>query len=162
MNFTPRTGTKHFTASALIENRGRFLVQFHQKLGLWLYPGGHIEDNEEPHEAMLREVAEEVGVTVSFVSKERESDLAPFLPNDSVVELPAPLATLCERIAARKDQPEHWHIDLIYHCRMDDGVRQNLEESEFMQWVTPDEADAIPCPPELPALMRRAQRLGRA
>ena len=49
MNFTLRTGTKHFTASALIENRGRFLVQFHQKLGLWLYPGGHIEENEEPH-----------------------------------------------------------------------------------------------------------------
>lgn len=54
-----RAGVKHFTASGLIEHQGRFLVLFHHKLGMWLYPGGHIEENEEPQDALVREILED-------------------------------------------------------------------------------------------------------
>ena len=39
---------KHFTASALIIDNGKVLLLHHKKLGVWLYPGGHIEKNETP------------------------------------------------------------------------------------------------------------------
>ncbi|MFY1633651.1 NUDIX domain-containing protein [Solwaraspora sp. WMMB335] len=34
----------------------------HRKIGLWLYPGGHVDPNETPAEAAVREVVEETGV----------------------------------------------------------------------------------------------------
>lgn len=53
---------KHFTATALLRNqKGEFLLHKHRKLGCWLPPGGHLEDNEEPQDAVMREVREETG-----------------------------------------------------------------------------------------------------
>ncbi len=53
---------KHFTASALIIDEGKVLSVYHKKLGVWLYPGGHIEADENPEEALFREVREETGL----------------------------------------------------------------------------------------------------
>lgn len=55
---------KHFTASALIIENKKVLLLFHKKLGVWLYPGGHIEDYENPEEALFREVKEETGLKI--------------------------------------------------------------------------------------------------
>lgn len=152
-----RPGTKHQTASGLIENRGQFVLIFHHKIGLWLYPGGHVEQDEEPQDALLREVSEEINAEVSISTRKWDELLS--LDDGSVVELPQPIAILCEKIAERPREPAHWHIDLIYLCHMDDATRNGLAASEDTRWVTPAEAASLPCPPELPALMRRALRM---
>ena len=41
---------KHFTASALIIDKSRVLLLYHKKLNVWLHPGGHVEENENPDE----------------------------------------------------------------------------------------------------------------
>jgi NUDIX domain len=52
----PMTGIRHFTASAIVlDDNGRVLLVHHNKVGLWLYPGGHIDPNEDPAQSALRE-----------------------------------------------------------------------------------------------------------
>ncbi|MFH1779835.1 MAG: NUDIX domain-containing protein, partial [Candidatus Micrarchaeota archaeon] len=59
---------KDFTATGFVVNpeKTNVLLIFHKKLGLWLPPGGHINEGEMPHEAVLREVKEETGVSTHF------------------------------------------------------------------------------------------------
>ncbi len=59
---------KHFTASALIIDNDKVLLVFHKKFNVWLYPGGHVEKNENPDETLLREVKEETGLEVEIIS----------------------------------------------------------------------------------------------
>jgi 8-oxo-dGTP diphosphatase len=150
-----RAGTKHFTASVLVENRGEFLLLYHSKLGMWLYPGGHVEPDEEPQDAGLRELAEEAGIVVPLLS----CAAAPHMPvereESSTAELPMPLSILCEQIPD-KDGGHHWHIDLIYLGRASDDQRRGVTADTDVKWVTPDAASGMHCPIELPVLMRKA------
>jgi 8-oxo-dGTP pyrophosphatase MutT (NUDIX family) len=54
----------HVTGSAIVlDGRGRILLHRHKRLGRWLQPGGHLDPDEHPAEAALRETAEETGLT---------------------------------------------------------------------------------------------------
>ncbi len=44
-----------------------FLLVDHKKANLWLPPGGHVEPNEHPKEAVKREAKEELGIEAEFV-----------------------------------------------------------------------------------------------
>lgn len=45
---------------------GRTLLVFHEKLRRWLPPGGHIEENETPDQAVKRELREELDIEVEL------------------------------------------------------------------------------------------------
>ncbi len=52
----------------------KVLLRKHDKLGVWLSVGGHVEINEDPTEAAVREVKEEVGLDVElYIEKEHLS-----------------------------------------------------------------------------------------
>lgn len=54
----------HVTASAIVLGTdGRVLLHRHKRLGIWLQPGGHVDQGETCEQAALREVAEETGVS---------------------------------------------------------------------------------------------------
>jgi 8-oxo-dGTP pyrophosphatase MutT (NUDIX family) len=56
----------HITASGFVvsPDRSKVLLIFHQKLQLWLQPGGHVErEDDSVVTACLRELEEETGVT---------------------------------------------------------------------------------------------------
>jgi 8-oxo-dGTP diphosphatase len=63
-------------AVALVRNDGRLLLAQRPKgkamAGLWEFPGGKVEVGESPQGALVRELAEELGVTVS------EADMTAF------------------------------------------------------------------------------------
>ena len=149
-----RSGTKHFTASILVENRGEFLLLYHDKLRQWLYPGGHVEDNEEPQHAALRELEEEAAISATMLSCQPASAVSLNIDEQVVAELPMPLSILCERIPDKGGH--HWHIDMIYVGRTDDEQRERLEERADAKWVSPAAAEELACPRELPSLMRKA------
>jgi len=64
---------KHFTATAYIAARidGEYkvLLHKHKKHGFWLGIGGHIEKDENPVEAVLREVKEETNLGISLIKE---------------------------------------------------------------------------------------------
>lgn len=51
-----------FTVSAFIVHEDKVLLHFHKTLQCWMQPGGHIELNETPDEALWREIEEESGL----------------------------------------------------------------------------------------------------
>ena len=102
---------RHFTATGFVVQDGATLLHWHPKLGMWLPPGGHVEENEDPVQAVLREVEEETGIRAEVVpTGDFEDDHA------YPVQVPPPLTILVEDI----DDPVdgfHQHIDFIYVCR---------------------------------------------
>lgn len=50
-----------------IVHNGRVLLRKHDKYHTWLGPGGHIELDEDPNEAALREMQEEAGLGVRLI-----------------------------------------------------------------------------------------------
>lgn len=52
----------HVTASAIIVSRRGVILHRHKILGLWVQPGGHINADEAPADAAIRETLEETGL----------------------------------------------------------------------------------------------------
>lgn len=117
------TKIKHFTASALIIENNKVLLIYHKKLDIQLYPGGHIEQNETPDEALIREVEEETGLKIEIISEKDES-LAD--TKNGVSSLHLPYAILCELVG------DHYHNDLIYMCKIKtkSTLKYNTRESD--------------------------------
>lgn len=148
-----RSGKKHFTASAIIfDEHERVLMHFHQKLKMWLYPGGHIEDNEEPQDAMFREVHEEVGVIPNLIAGQKMTEMRLDVDFESVEELAAPFTILCEKVTDKSDG-EHWHIDMIYLCRL---PADSVDENNAFQWLELRQIEMLPATKEFPSLIKRA------
>lgn len=59
-----------FVVAGFIFHNGRLLLVHHKKLNLWLPVGGHIEKNEAPDDALLREIKEETGIEVKILNKD--------------------------------------------------------------------------------------------
>ncbi len=115
--------TRDFTATTFVVWRGGVLLHKHKKLGRWFPCGGHIEANELPDEAALREVREESGVAVSLIGERA-------LPIREPRQLVRPRGVQLETIA-----PGHEHIDLIYFARpLPDYDGTLLEEDSTLGW----------------------------
>ncbi len=97
--------TRDFTVAVFVVHRDRVLLHFHQKLQRWLPPGGHIEPDELPDDAAVREVMEETGVACRLTGGTRMAYDDPSLP----VQLVSPAGIQLEQIGT-----DHQHIDLIY------------------------------------------------
>jgi len=57
----------HVTASAIVLDvaSGSVLLHLHRRLDRWLQPGGHIDAQERPEDAAVRETIEETGIAVA-------------------------------------------------------------------------------------------------
>jgi 8-oxo-dGTP pyrophosphatase MutT (NUDIX family) len=97
--------TRDFCVAVFVVHDGRVLLHYHKKLGRWLPPGGHIEPDELPDEAAVREVWEETGVRIRLRGDAAIAADGPDLPR----QLCRPAGIQLEDIA-----PGHQHIDFIY------------------------------------------------
>jgi 8-oxo-dGTP diphosphatase len=113
----------HFTATGLVFNSNKeILMIYHKKLNVWLPPGGHIEPNELPDIAVLREVLEETGIKADLFRKKIDESII----SENCKELQRPFAIFLEDIDGFAT---HNHIDMIYICLAKAGklVPQQLE-----------------------------------
>lgn len=99
---------------------------------MWLPPGGHIEPNEDPVQAVLREAREETGLEAQLLPA-----VTPFrfcVPK----QLQPPVTILVEDI---HDPAEgfHQHIDSIYFLALQDD---DATPSDGWRWVTKHELEA--------------------
>ena len=122
------TQIRHFTVTAFVSSGGCTLLHWHRKVGLWLPPGGHIEPNETPVEAVVREALEETGMQVEIVPSS-----ALFAYPDPP-QLPAPATIMIEPIRAFGGEPAHQHMDLIYFTRPDGATGSELPQPPDGSW----------------------------
>lgn len=68
--FDEEADPTHLTASAFILGSRGTVLHLHRRLGIWVQPGGHVDEGEAPLAAALREAAEETGLPVEPASPE--------------------------------------------------------------------------------------------
>jgi len=117
---------RHFTATGFVVDGSRTLLHWHKRLQQWMPPGGHVEPDEDPVQAVLREIQEETGLVTEVISTR---DAAPF---DYPQQLPPPYTILVEDILGPGEL--HKHIDMIYFCRVVDGAAR-LAADSTLRWV---------------------------
>lgn len=112
-------------AAALIDRDGRVLVQQRPEgkalAGLWEFPGGKVEPGETPEAALVRELAEELGIATESACL-------------------APAAFASEPLSGRH------MILLLYACRKWRGTPE-AREAAGLRWVRPVDLHALPMPP---------------
>ena len=134
---------RHMTATGFVVYEGRVLLHWHHKNRLWLPFGGHIEENEDPVQTVLREVEEESGIAVELLPPVT-SPFAFAEPH----QLPPPETILLER--AFDGNLWHQHIDMIYFCRPVAGVEAlAIDRDPTLRWLDAAElAEATPVAPD--------------
>jgi 8-oxo-dGTP pyrophosphatase MutT (NUDIX family) len=121
-----------FVADAYIVNNGRVLLRKHDKYKIWLPVGGHIELDEDPPQAAIREAKEEVGLDIELVPA------TPIENFEDPKELPPPRFMNRHRI-----NDVHEHIVFVYFARSksSDVLQGNTEISDDIRWLTAKELD---------------------
>lgn len=112
-------------AAALKDPQGRVLLQRRPAgkahAGLWEFPGGKVEPGETPEAAMVRELAEELGITVDVAALE-------------------PATFITAPVGGRP------MLLLLYRAHAWAGTPQPLE-AVALDWVHPADMAALPMPP---------------
>lgn len=112
-------------ACALVDVDGRVLIckrpQGKSLAGLWEFPGGKVDAGETPEVALIREMDEELGITIT------QSCLAPFV------------------FASHTYETFHLMMPL-YLCRRWSGV-VIAKEHEALAWVKPNALSDYEMPP---------------
>jgi len=109
-------------AAGLMIEQGKILVT--QREGgsphgfLWEFPGGKVEEGEDPRQALQRELGEELGIKVE-VGRFFDAILHPY--------------------------PEAPVLLLFYHCRIEEGNAKPLK-SRGLLWASPRELKELAMP----------------
>jgi 8-oxo-dGTP diphosphatase len=112
-------------AAALVDSDGRVLIaqrpEGKQLAGLWEFPGGKVEPGETPETALIRELEEELGITV------KQACLAPFVFASHTYEI--------------------FHLLMpLYLIRRWEGEPEAREHAAI-RWVRPNDMGQYPMPP---------------
>lgn len=132
---------RHVTASAIVvsDHGDAVVLHLHKRLNMWLQPGGHIDTDEAPDMAALREAREETGLPVRH-----EKDAGVFVHLDVH---PGPKG--------------HTHFDVRYLVRAPHiAPTPGVDESPEVRWFSWDEAEKI-ADPGLAGALVAAQALIR-
>jgi 8-oxo-dGTP pyrophosphatase MutT (NUDIX family) len=125
-----------FTVAIFVVHEGRVLLVHHRKLDKWLPLGGHIELDEDPEQAALREAREESGFEVELLG-ERPPTTEP-----GTRALIGPRFLDVHRISET-----HEHIGMIYWARPKAGVMTLASGEHYdIVWRTAEELDALEPP----------------
>ena len=119
------------------------LLGDHRKSGLWLPPGGHVEDGEDPRLAVTRECREELGIAAEF-----DDDKPLFLS-----------------VTPTRGANSHLDVDLWFVLRVTrDAARITADAREFngIRWFGLDEQRAWPSDTYDPEMHRFAAKLRSA
>lgn len=125
-NCYSRTNLKgHITAGAVIMHEdGEVLLNYHRKLKMWLFFGGHSEGETNPLNIAKREVKEESGITEYDDLGGKIFDVGVhIIPDDPI-----------------KNEPEHYHYHILYLFIVKKKDFKISEESIDIKWVSIEEA----------------------
>lgn len=122
-----------FTVTAYIVFESKVLLAHHKVMDIWVPVGGHIELDEDPEQALLREVTEETGLEVEVVAerppRQFEELGTTFLPRPEWIN-----------IHTLPNVPGHRHTALIYLARAKSNKAALAPaEHKALRWFAADE-----------------------
>jgi len=120
-----------YTVSVFVVHRNKVLLVDHKQLERWLPVGGHIDPNEDPQSAALRETREESGLEVELLGARPPEDM----PGTTALTAPAFLDI-------HDISGEHRHLGMIYFARaVTDNVQLADAEHHGIRWFSPADLD---------------------
>ena len=115
------------TATVYIVNGDKVLLHMHKKYNTWFAVGGHIKQNELPHQAAVREVREETGLCVELVKTEHAD-----IELGSVEQLALPFMLCREGIGSDEE-----FMDFVYVARTEKTeLLPQKDESAVFKWFS--------------------------
>ena len=122
-----------FTVAIFVVSDGQVLLIHHRKLDQWLPLGGHIELDEDPEQAAVREAREESGLEVELIG-ERPPTTSP-----GTRALIAPRFLDIHRI-----NDTHEHIGLIYWAQPKTGsLALAAGEHHDIRWCSAEDLEQL-------------------
>ena len=120
-----------FCVEVFIVHKNKVLLRKHDKYKIWLSVGGHIELDEDPTAAAVREVKEEVGLDVKLVGELRQF-------KDSSKAILNPRFTNRHHV-----KEDHEHIAFVYFAlaESDEVAQGTTEVSEATHWFTREDLE---------------------
>ncbi|MFF2484499.1 NUDIX domain-containing protein [Paenibacillus sp. NPDC058071] len=139
---------REFTATVYVLNEEHNALLFMRRrkppfVGCFFPPGGHLESNETPDEAAVREVLEETGYSIRLLSAQEDSH-----PEPGVIPLAFPINIQLERI-----DDQHDHIDYIYVGEV--LRRERTEVGEEWMWFDDAQLDEKSVPAAIREVAKR-------
>lgn len=134
-----------FTVTVYVVYKNKVLLRHHDKYNFWLGVGGHIDLDEDPNEAALREVKEEVGIDVALWDGNKKFQFAK--GSDLHKELIPPVA-----LNRHHTSQTHEHVDMVYFAKAStDQVKVEYEDdrSDEWKWLTKDELETMDLLPDV-------------
>lgn len=130
-----------YTVEVFIVYKNKVLLRMHDKHHIWLSVGGHIELDEDPVTAAIREVKEEVGLNIKLVESTK-------IPKDiNYKGLIAP-----KFLGIHKVNDTHNHIVFVYFATSEtDEINDSVNEHEksITKWCTEKEVKAMGLRPNI-------------
>ncbi len=119
----------HIVAGGFIyaKEEHKFLVLFHKDLNMFLYPGGHVNNNDKsPLQTAIREIMEETGLNNLEQLKLAKNELIPIDIDNHLI-----------KYNDRLNLPEHYHFDFRYLFIVDKISKIKIEEDELSnyKWI---------------------------
>ncbi|MBU2635005.1 NUDIX domain-containing protein [Patescibacteria group bacterium] len=120
-----------FVVDVYIVYKDKVLLIHHRKLDKWLPIGGHIELDEDPEQALFREVKEECGLEIEVLGEK------PSILSEGTKFLYPPIFLDIHKISET-----HKHIGLYYFAKAKtDKVVLNKKEHKKILWFSEEELD---------------------
>ena len=137
-------GQYDLTVSAYIVRRApepAVLLHRHKTLGIWMQHGGHVELDETPWQALVREIREETGYDPAQLCVLQPPRRLAALTGDLVHPQP-----VCVRSVPFGVGTNHFHTDLTYAFVTAELPAYDIgpEESGERAWLTVAEVQALP------------------
>ena len=120
-----------FTITCYIVYGNKVLLIHHKKLNKWLPIGGHIELDEDPEQALFREIEEECGLEVEIVAEKPDikTEHRKFLLTPTYLDI-HPIDNI------------HKHIGMTYFGKAkSDAVKLAEKEHHEIRWFTAQDVD---------------------
>jgi 8-oxo-dGTP pyrophosphatase MutT (NUDIX family) len=134
----------------LLIHNNKVLLIHHKKLNSWFPPGGHIEKNETPDDAVKREFKEELSLDVEILNK---NDIP--MGGNIIRQLAVPFYVNVHRVG------DHDHCCFFYLCKLKNTEKLKINKSELKDfgWFSVKELNQDFIPADVRNIARKAFEL---
>lgn len=121
-----------WTAGVYIVHDNKVLMRLHEKYNIWVHVGGHVELDEDPVEAAIRECKEEVGIDITIF--DTSTPPPSVRPGNKHLANPA-------HMNIHYVNDTHQHCDLLYYATCEDTTVTPENEDDQWAWLTKEDIE---------------------